>query len=282
MVFQLPAVRCLRTMRLLLYILTQIENFYFIQIRKELIGIFLKRISLLRDQVENDSQYPYTIPSIRSLDQLDLHSSITFFVGENGSGKSTLLEAIADKCDFNTAGGSRNNLYEVHAAESVLSDSIRLSWMPKITKDFFMRAESFYHFASHIDELDKECPGAYDSYGGRSLHEQSHGESFFSLFQNRFHERAIYLLDEPEAALSPQRQLAFLRILHDLTANGNCQFIIATHSPILLGFPDATILSFDEGKIQEIDYEKTEHYQITKYFLDHREKFLKEILEEDS
>lgn len=113
------------------------------------------------------------------------------------------------------------------------------------------------------------------------MHEQSHGESFFSLFQNRFHERAIYLLDEPEAALSPQRQLAFLRILHDLTVRGNCQFIIATHSPILLGFPGAVILSFDGNQIEEIDYEQSAHYQITKYFLDHREKFLKEILEDE-
>lgn len=240
--------------------------------------MFLKRISLLRDQIANDAEYPYTIPSIKTLEHLDLHSNITFFVGENGSGKSTLLEAIAEKCEFNTAGGGRNNTYEVHASQSVLGKNIRLSWMPKITNGFFMRAESFYHFASHIDELDKEAPGAYDSYGGRSLHEQSHGESFFSLFLNRFNERAIYLLDEPEAALSPQRQLAFLRILHDLTKNGNCQFIIATHSPILLGYPGAEILSFDEGRIEEIDYESTDHYQITKYFLDHREKFLKDIL----
>ena len=242
--------------------------------------MFLKRIGLLNENDIDYNEYPFTIPSIKSLDQLELTSNITFFVGENGSGKSTLLEAIAEKCDFNTAGGGRNNTYDVHASQSVLGEYIRLSWMPKITNGFFMRAESFYHFASHIDELEKECPGAYDSYGGRSLHEQSHGESFFSLFLNRFNERAIYLLDEPEAALSPQRQLAFLRILHDLTKNGNCQFIIATHSPILLGYPGAEIFSFDEGRIEEIDYEKTDHFQITKYFLDHREKFLKDILED--
>ncbi|MFD1030613.1 AAA family ATPase [Metaplanococcus flavidus] len=243
--------------------------------------MFLKRISLLNETEIDANEYPFTIPAIKSFSQLELTSNITFFVGENGSGKSTLLEAIAEKCEFNTAGGGRNNTYEVHASDSVLGDYLRLSWMPKITNGFFMRAESFYHFASHIDELQKEDPDAYRSYGGRSLHEQSHGESFFSLFQNRFYERAIYLLDEPEAALSPQRQLAFLRILHDLTVQGNCQFIIATHSPILLGFPGAKILSFDEGKIEEIDYEQTDHYQITKYFLDHREKFLKDILEDE-
>lgn len=243
--------------------------------------MYLNRISLLKEKNLDFGNYPFTIPSISTLDELELTSNITFFVGENGSGKSTLLEAIAEKCNFNTAGGGRNNTYDVHASHSVLGDYIRLSWMPKITNGFFMRAESFYHFATHIDELHNDGTDVYRSYGGRSLHEQSHGESFFSLFQNRFHERAIYLLDEPEAALSPQRQLAFLRILHDLTVRGNCQFIIATHSPILLGFPGAVILSFDGNQIEEIDYEQSAHYQITKYFLDHREKFLKEILEDE-
>ncbi len=185
------------------------------------------------------------------------------------------MEAVADKCGFHTAGGGRNNTYDVEASESALGDYIRLSWLPKVTSGFFLRAESFYNFASHIDAV-----GAADSYGGQSLHNQSHGESFLSLFLNRFHKKAIYLLDEPEAALSPQRQLSFLRILHDLSASGECQFIIATHSPILLGYPGASILSFDDGDIQEIDYEDTDHYQITSYFLKHREKFLKKILED--
>lgn len=239
--------------------------------------MFLNRISLMKENIEDFDQYPFTVPAINSLDKLDLTDAITFFVGENGSGKSTLLEAIADKCGFNTAGGGRNNTYDVHAAESALGDHIRLSWMPKVSNGFFMRAESFYHFATHIDEVDGD---GFQAYGGRSLHEQSHGESFLSLFLNRFNGRALYLLDEPEAALSPQRQLTFLRILKDLTAEGNCQFIIATHSPILLGYPEAKILSFDGGTIQEIDYEMTDHYRITKYFLDHRQKFLKEILED--
>ncbi|WP_084245841.1 AAA family ATPase [Planomicrobium okeanokoites] len=243
--------------------------------------MFLKRISLLNKDNVDATQFPFTIPAIENFEELELTSNITFFVGENGSGKSTLLEAIAEKCEFNSAGGGRNNTYDVHASHSVLGRHIRLSWMSKITNGFFMRAESFYHFATHIDELQKDGADVYRSYGGRSLHEQSHGESFFSLFQNRFNGRAIYLLDEPEAALSPQRQLAFLRILHDLTEKEGCQFIIATHSPILLGYPEATILSFDEGKIKEIDYEQTDHYQITKYFLDHREKFLEEILKEE-
>ncbi|MFE1245075.1 AAA family ATPase [Fictibacillus sp. NPDC058756] len=237
--------------------------------------MFLKRIQVQHEKVPSKNKYPFTIPSIKNLDQLEIKNNITFFVGENGTGKSTLLEAIADKCGFNMAGGGRNNYYEVDAAESALGDYIRLSWMPKVTNGFFLRAESFYHFATHIDQVD-----ANYAYGGRSLHKQSHGESFLSLFLNRFKGKAIYLLDEPEAALSPQRQLSFLKILHDLAASGDSQFIIATHSPILLGYPDATIYSFDDGSIQEIDYEMTDHYQITSYFLQHREKMLKDLFNE--
>ncbi|MFF3024309.1 AAA family ATPase [Gottfriedia sp. NPDC057948] len=215
--------------------------------------MFLKKITLLRDDIHSFSQYPFSIPSIKSFDELNLRSNVTFFVGENGSGKSTLLEAIADKCDFNTAGGGRNNNYEVFASESQLGNYIRLSWLPKISNGFFLRAESFYNFATYLDELEDPENEKYDSYGGQSLHHQSHGESFLSLFLNRFNETAIYLLDEPEAALSPARQLSFLKIIHDLVENENSQFIIATHSPILLGYPNADILSFDHGEISRID-----------------------------
>lgn len=238
--------------------------------------LFLKRIELKHDLISSFYQYPFSIPAIKNFHQLNLTNKVTFFVGENGTGKSTLLEAIAAQCGFNTAGGGRNNYYETPASESALGDYIRLSWMPKVSNGFFMRAESFYQFASHVDEV-----GAALAYGGRSLHEQSHGESFLSLFLNRFNGRAIYLLDEPEAALSPQRQLTFIKVIHDLVTTEDCQFIMATHSPILLGYPGATIFSFDEGKIEEIDYEMTDHFQITKYFLQNRERFLQEILEDD-
>ncbi|MEK4487178.1 AAA family ATPase [Psychrobacillus sp. FSL H8-0484] len=236
--------------------------------------MFLKKITLLRNESDIEDQYPFTIPTINKLTELELTNCVTFLVGENGTGKSTLLEGIADNCEFNTAGGSRNNLYEVDASESALGKHLRLSWMPKVTNGFFLRAETFYQFASHVDDSESTR-----YYGGKSLHEQSHGESFLSLFLNRFNGRAIYLLDEPEAALSPQRQLSFLRIMHDLVNEEDCQFIIATHSPIILGYPNATILSFDHGEIEEVEYEMTGHYQITKYFLDHREKFLQELLE---
>ncbi|NLB89382.1 MAG: AAA family ATPase [Syntrophomonadaceae bacterium] len=237
--------------------------------------MFLKKIELQHEHIPSFNEYPFSIPAIKNLKELYFEKPVTFFVGENGTGKSTLLEAIAYKCEFNTAGGGRNNYFHLPQSESALGEYVRLSWLPKVTKGFFLRAESFYNFAIHIDEI-----GIYDSYGGRSLHEQSHGESFLSVFTNRFQgqDKAIYLLDEPEAALSPQRQLSFLKILHDLTMSGNSQFIIATHSPILLGYPNATIYSFDNDQIQKIDYEMTEHYQITKYFLQNREKFLREIL----
>nr|WP_318540291.1 AAA family ATPase [Terribacillus saccharophilus] len=236
--------------------------------------MFLKRVKLLREGNNLPQTYPYSIPAIKQLDELELTNPVTFFVGENGSGKSTLMEAIADICGFNTAGGGRNNTYDLEASEVALSDHIRLSWSPKVTNGFFLRAESFYHFASHIDDI-----GSIQAYGGRSLHHQSHGEAFLSLFQNRFGGKAIYLLDEPEAALSPQRQLTFLRIIHDLEKSGEVQFIIATHSPILLGYPGAEIFHFSEDGIRSIDYEETEHYQITRGFLENREGYLKHLFQ---
>lgn len=238
----------------------------------------LKAVTLLRENIKSFNGYPFSIPAIKSLHEIEFKSRITFFVGENGSGKSTLLEAIAQQCNFNNAGGGRNNVFEVQAAESALADYIRLSWMPKLTRGFFLRAESFYHFASYIDNVDDT---GYQDYGGRSLHQQSHGESFLALFANRFGGKAIYLLDEPEAALSPSRQLALLRILHDLINRGDAQFIIATHSPILMGYPDSVILNFDDSRIDEVDYEMTDHYQITKYFLQNREKVLADIFDND-
>ncbi|MEK3720238.1 AAA family ATPase [Paenibacillus sp. FSL H8-0034] len=236
--------------------------------------MYLRSLEILRNKDQNPKAYPFTIPAIKELDSISFETNVTFFVGENGSGKSTLLEAIAYQCGFNTAGGGRNNAYEVDASASILGDHIRLSWMPKITNGFFLRAETFYHFASHMDTL----PEGLQYYGGRSLHEQSHGEAFLSLFTHRFGKRAIYLLDEPEAALSPARQLALLRIIKDL--EHDAQFIIATHSPILLGYPNAQILNFDVQPVAEIRYEDTLHYMITRRFLENRKAVLKELFED--
>ncbi|GAF22010.1 MULTISPECIES: AAA family ATPase [Shouchella] len=239
--------------------------------------MFLRTIRIQHERIASYSDYPFSIPFVKRTDELKIEAPITFFVGENGSGKSTLLEGIADKCEFNTAGGSRNNVYDLHASESSLGDYLRLSWLPKATNGFFFRAESFFHFASYLDSH----PEALNAYGGKSLHHQSHGESFFSLFANRFGQKGIYLLDEPEAALSPQRQLSFLRILHDLTKKGQCQFIIATHSPILLGFPNADIFHFGKASIKKVQYEDTNAYEVTRSFLQHRKTMLEELLRDD-
>ncbi|KOY80575.1 AAA family ATPase [Lysinibacillus macroides] len=239
--------------------------------------MYLKSCKVLQDTIPNKQVYPFNIPSLQELHELEFPTNVTFFVGENGSGKSTLLEAIADRCDFNTAGGGRQNLYEVHKAESSLGEYIRLSWLPKISNGFFLRSETFYQFASHIDLL--EHPNKYAAFGGKSLHHQSHGESFLALFMNRFRGKAIYLLDEPEAALSPTRQLSLLKIIKDL--EHEAQFIIATHSPILLGYPDATIYSFDNGEIEAIRYEETIHYIVTKRFLAAPDSILRELFDEE-
>lgn len=236
--------------------------------------MYLKSCKVLQDEILDKLVYPFNIPSLQDLQELEFPTNVTFFVGENGSGKSTLLEAIADRCDFNTAGGGRQNTYEVHKAESALGEYLRLSWMPKVSNGFFLRAETFYQFASHIDEM-----GMYEAYGGKSLHHQSHGESFLSLFMNRFKDKAIYLLDEPEAALSPTRQLSLLKIIKDL--EHEAQFIIATHSPILLGYPNAKIYSFDDGTIEPICYEDTIHYIVTKRFLNAPETIFAELFDEE-
>jgi len=239
--------------------------------------MYLKSCKVLQDTIPNKQMYPFNIPSLQDLHELEFPTNVTFFVGENGSGKSTLLEAIADRCDFNTAGGGRQNLYEVHKAESSLGDYIRLSWLPKISNGFFLRSETFYQFASHIDLI--EDPRRYNAFGGKSLHHQSHGESFLALFMNRFKGKAIYLLDEPEAALSPTRQLSLLKIIKDL--EHEAQFIIATHSPILLGYPNATIYSFDNGEIESIRYEDSIHYIVTKRFLEAPQTILSELFDEE-
>ncbi|EGD46127.1 SMC domain protein [Ruminiclostridium papyrosolvens DSM 2782] len=239
---------------------------------------YLKEIRFNWDKVESRNRYPFDIPSLKRIKSIYFKSNVTFFVGENGSGKSTLLEAIAQNCGFCVKGGSRNSLLTDDVDDLSLSSILTLAWLPKVSNGFLLRAETFYDYASYIDSLG---PEAYASYGGKSLHMQSHGESFLSLLQNRFGGKGIYLLDEPEAALSPQRQLVLLRIIRQLEKDGKAQFIIATHSPILMAYPDADIYSFDHSPIIKVQYEETEHYQVTRGFLNNRDKVLEELFSDD-
>jgi predicted ATPase len=217
-------------------------------------------------------EYYNNISAIRNMDLINFKNKITFFVGENGSGKSSLLEAIAIKYGFNPEGGSINYNFSTKPTHSELSDILVLSKGLHAKDGFFLRAESFYNVASYIDDIGVDLIG----YGGESLHKQSHGESFMSLINNRFRGNGLYILDEPEAALSPQRQLSLLIIINELV-NNNSQFIIATHSPILLGIEDATIYSFDNEQIRQVAYEETESYRITKLFIENRSLLLKHL-----
>ena len=222
-------------------------------------------------ELTDPGAHPFNIPAFSGGIDLEFTTKVTFFVGENGSGKSTLLEALAEVCGFNPQGGSRDHHYARFADRTPLAQALRLTWKPKVNEGFFMRAESFYNFATYLDEVSD-----LRAYGGKSLHQQSHGESFLALFKHRF-EQGIYLLDEPEAALSPQRQLSFLKIVHDLSEPGHAQFLIATHSPILLGYPGATLFDLDGDTIRAIDYRETKHYLITRDFLNSPERFFKHL-----
>ncbi len=234
---------------------------------------FLREIVGLEEKFDR-SQYPFNVAAFRNGIDIAFEKQVTFFVGENGTGKSTLLEALAECCGFNPEGGNRDHFRESFVDRSELAKALRLSWFPRTTEGFFMRAESFFNFATYIENVSD-----LRAYGGKSLHKQSHGESFLALFENRF-EHGLYILDEPEAALSPQRQLTFLSIIHNLAKPRHAQFLIASHSPILLSYPDAKILSFDDGEIKELSYQDTEHYKLTKDFLNSPERYFHYLFSE--
>lgn len=210
--------------------------------------------------------------------EIELHPKVTFFIGENGSGKSTLLEAIAIAAGMNAEGGGKNFRFNTRASHSNLHESIRIVRGVKSPRDtYFLRAESFYNVASKIEEID---PLILESYGGTSLHEQSHGESFLALLTERFFGNGLYLLDEPEAALSPARQMAVLARMHALVRKES-QFIIATHSPILMAYPDSTIYEFSASGIRQVVYRETDHFRITRDFLLRTDEMLNILLSSD-
>ena len=231
------------------------------------------------------NQYPFNLSLIQNLKEIEFPTKVTFFVGENGTGKSTILEALAIKAGFGAEGGSKNIAFQTaseknYSPAAKLADCFTLSWRKKVFNGYFFRAESFFNVATHIEQIAQYDFTIYDSYGGKSLHEQSHGESFLAFFKNRLGSGGFFIFDEPEAALSPQRQLSLLAIIHELATKTDSQFIIATHSPIILAYPGATIYSCDLATLKRVDYKDTDHYQITKQFLDNPDRYFTYLFEE--
>lgn len=240
----------------------------------------------LNDAYINEIRKSYLkdVQSVRFLlegNTLEFDNDVTFIVGENGSGKSTLLEAIAVAYGFNAEGGTMNMSFSTHSSHSDLHKYLKIGKRQRAKDGFFLRAEGFYNVASYIDDLDNEFsfgPQLKSSYGGVSLHELSHGESFLAAIQNRFGRNGLYILDEPEAALSPMKLLTLLAEIKYLT-DKNSQFIISTHSPILMAYPNAKIYEIKTDGIFSVNYTDTEHYQITKSFLDNPERIFKYLFQ---
>ena len=240
---------------------------------------------IVLEEVPNEQSYLKGLPVVQYLckhPRLVLDADVTILVGENGTGKSTLLEAVAVACGFNPEGGSRNFNFSTNATHSELHKCLRVVRRAYPKDGYFLRAESLYNVATNIEELDRQpafSPPLVESYGGRSLHHQSHGESFLSLVQNRLGGNGLYLFDEPEAALSPMRQLTLLSEIDRLVKSGS-QLIIATHSPILMAYPGACILELSEQGIRRVEYRETEHYRVTREFLENPERMVHYLLEE--
>jgi predicted ATPase len=237
---------------------------------------YLREIRLGRDDIPSFEVYPFNIPCIRGLSVLEFHPDVTFLVGENGAGKSTLIEAIALAMGFGPEGGTRNVQFSTGETVSELHKHLKTIKSYKKPKDYyFLRAESFYNVATYMDET-----GYLGGYGGQSLHGRSHGEAFMATLTIKLRGNGLYIFDEPEAALSPTRQMAALSAIHGLVKKQS-QFIIATHSPILMAYPNAKILSVGENGITEVAYEETEHYTVTRSFLGNHKKLLQQLMADD-
>jgi predicted ATPase len=265
--------------------------------------IHLKHVAVRQGSTQDTTTFPFTLPVVQSLSELTFSAPVTFFVGENGSGKSTFLEALACAVGSITVGSESVKTDPSLTAVRKFADQLKLSWQKRTHKGFFMRAEDFFGYAKRLSQMQQEfvedLKTVDEEYEGRSkmatdlakmpyanelhamkqrygdgLDTYSHGESFLTLFQSRFVPNGLYLLDEPEAPLSPLRQLAFLSALKEMVAQ-NAQFVIATHSPIIMAYPDATILNFDSAPIQPINYDEVEHVHLTKAFLNNPDAYLR-------
>jgi predicted ATPase len=239
--------------------------------------MFIKKIELKNDFSYDENKYPYNIPILKNFSNVILESPVTFFVGENGSGKSTFIEAIAVAMGLNAEGGSQNFMFKTKDTHSDLYNHLAISkGIEKPRTKYFLRAESFYNVATEVDSnLD-----ALRAMNYKSLHECSHGEAFIRLLKERFYDKGLYILDEPEAALSPSRQMSFLVLMDQLVKNGS-QFIIATHSPIILSYKNSTIYDFDDD-VNKVLYHDTEHYKLYKLFLDNPDMMLEKLLKEEN
>lgn len=235
-------------------------------------------------QLARPEAFPFSLPAVRRIDSLSFDQPVTFLIGENGSGKSTVLEAMAVLAGCNPEGGSQNFSFSTYASHAALHEALRLVRTVRRPRTrYFLRAESYYNVATQIERLDEEdvnAPKIINAYGGRSLHRQSHGESFMALLLHQFGPRGLYFLDEPEAALSPTRQLALLSRMKALV-DEDSQFVIATHSPILMSFPGAVIYQFGADGAHEVAYEETEHFRVTRDFLNNVDRRLTELLRDD-
>lgn len=245
---------------------------------------YVKAIHLKREEIVSYGEFPFNLPVIQSLHDIILHPNVTFIIGENGMGKSTLLEGMAVALGFNPEGGSLNFNFSSYDSHSNIDEYLQIiKGVNRPEDSFFFRAETYYNVATNIEELDKDeepffGPKIINSYGGKSLHEQSHGESFFAAFNERFRGNGLYILDEPEAALSPLRQMSMLARINELVNEGS-QFIIATHSPIIMAYPYAKILQLKEEGIGETQLENTDHYSMMKQFFEDKERILHHLFQ---
>jgi predicted ATPase len=235
--------------------------------------MYIKRVKINSDEYPTDGIYPFNIPSLGNTPQLIFKSRVVFFVGENGSGKSTLLEAITRRCGVHIWDKPKRHLAHENPFETRLADYIRVAWANGRVPGSLFRAETFREFADFLDDVALCDPGRLQYHGGQLLNTLSHGEAILSYFSHRYHIKGLYFLDEPESALSPARQVEFLKLLRRLDARGHAQFIIATHSPILLACPGAQIFSFDSTRIEEVAYEDTTHYKVYQEFFRDRGAF---------
>lgn len=240
---------------------------------------YLQEVSLQTNRINSYENFPFNIPAIKNLTKMTFHNEVTFVVGENGSGKSTFIEAVAESIGLSQEGGSRHVKVESKASSALANHLLIVKGYRKPKDYFFLRAESLYNVASHLDSVyENERAKFAQIYGVNSLHECSHGESFLAVMASRLGGDGLYIFDEPEAALSPSRQLTALTLIKNLV-NKNSQFVIATHSPILLAYPNAVIYQFDEIGVRQISYEETEPFTVTKSFLNNYKFMIDRLFE---